>query len=51
MRLQEFPGTSDPAFASGIIKNLIFHNPHNNNNEHLTNIHRVKAAEGVENAA
>jgi len=24
MRHQEFPGTFDPAYASGIIKNLIF---------------------------
>jgi hypothetical protein len=44
MRLQEFPGTSDPAFASGIAKNLMYHrNPPNNDNERLTNIYRVKS--------
>jgi hypothetical protein len=44
MRLQEFPGTSDPALASGIAKNLTYHrNLLHDNNEHLTNIYRVKA--------
>jgi len=43
MRLQEFPGTSDPALASGITKNLTYHrNLLHDNNEHLTNIYRVK---------